>query len=73
MAARNGDFEIVEYLVENGAKIQSKTTKGETPRDLAEANNRNDHFDHFELLELASRKKRFSKTIQFLKDKEAQK
>jgi hypothetical protein len=63
LAAEDGHFEIVKYLVEIDANIQASTKEGKIPLSLAdiEANQIN-----------LSRKEYYAKTIQFLKNKEAE-
>jgi ankyrin repeat protein len=66
MASAKGHFKIVKFLVENGANIQARTKEGKTPLDLADIGAKNEDLWFYQ-------KERFAKTIQFLKDKEAEK
>ncbi len=62
---KKGDFEIVWHLVENGANIQARTKEEKTPLDLAYEKTAQRGLRSYQ-------KESFAKTIQFLKDKEAE-
>jgi ankyrin repeat protein len=38
-AAQNGDVELIDLLLDRGARLDARTAKGETPADLADAAN----------------------------------
>ena len=65
LASLKGDFEIVWHLVENGANIQARTKEEKTHLDLAYEKTAHRGLRSYQ-------KESFAKTIQFLKDKEAE-
>jgi ankyrin repeat protein len=61
LASRNGCFEIVKYLVEQGANIQAKTVYGKTPLDFANIEANKSYCTE-------SQKENLAKIIQFLRE-----
>jgi ankyrin repeat protein len=73
--AQHGDLQMVKYLVEKGAPIDDKTIDGETPAQLAAANNRfpvleyflNERKQKFDIFEAAE--KGYTNAVQYFIDR----